>query len=216
MYIERDDLVIWPKHGISMPAKYLPILQYKAAGWSWKCITTAFWKENAATKPNPSRSRDFIHRYFQNLPDFKCSPTFTTWLRANGVQPSEEELPRYDNGRGIIYCFAIPEHPRIVKIGMAYEHTLKGRFQTFSTSYPKTANRKNSLLAIEWTVPAMAQAYEKRLHSEFNDARLPDCEWFYLQPSVINWIKRCNPDALLEGHQLLTRSQQALYQPILL
>ena len=211
MYITQGDRIAWPEHDISVPVKYLPILQCKAAGWSWKAITQRYCLKTA----NPSGARDLLITFFKHLPEFASAAAFTYWLQSNGISPIDAIPNLHNNGRGIIYCFGIPEHPRLVKIGMAYERTFNSRMQSFSTSYPKIDNRKNSLLAIEWTIPDMVKAYEKRLQREFSSSRINGSEWFELSPPVINWLKRCSPDALLEAHSLLSNAQQALYLPVL-
>ena len=216
MYLIQDDKIVWPQHGLTCPLKYQPILERKAAGWTWKEISRAWENITGQTyRDQCTHTRAILKSYFEDLPEFKETATFTRWLLANGIQPTTQQPPSTSDSRGIVYCIAVAEYADLVKIGKSTQRGISNRFSQYMTSYPPIESRSNYILAIQYTESQDLNNVEKAVHEKFSSSRIGRSEWFYVTPQVQNWISQCDPDALFNTHNHLSERQRKVFKPIL-
>jgi hypothetical protein len=216
MYLIQDDKIVWPQHGLTCPLKYQPILERKAAGWSWKEISRAWeYMTGQIYRDTCTHTRAIVKRYFRGLPEFKETAAFTRWLLANGIQPTTQQPPNTSDDRGIIYCIAVAEYADLVKIGKSTPRGIRNRFSQYMTAYPPVKSRTNYMLAIQYTNSEETQNVEKAVHEKFSSSRIGRSEWFYITPQVQSWISQCDPDALFNTHNGLAESQKKVFKPTL-
>lgn len=216
MYLIQDDKIVWPQHGRTCPLKYQPILEMKAAGWTWK-ETSRAWeiKTEQTYRDQCTHTRAILKSYFDGLPEFKETATFTRWLLANGIQPTTQQPPNTSNDPGIVYCIAVAEYADLVKIGKSTQRGIRNRFSQYMTAYPPVKSRNNYILAIQYTDSQEAKYVEKAVHEKFSSSRIENSEWFYVTPQVQSWISQCDPDALFNTHNCLSENQKKMFKPTL-
>lgn len=216
MYLIQDDRIVWPQHDISCPAKHLPLLEMKAAGWTWKVISRYLEKKSGRRYANAyGSSAGIVWRHFKKLPEKSNHLAFSRWLKENGIQPTIEEPPEIDDGLGIIYCIEISEHDDVVKIGKSTQRNIKNRLQKFLTSYPPLTDRHSYLLAIQHVDPDQVDDTERVLHEKFASSRIENSEWFRLTPQIQSWINQCDPNALFDLHDEMNERTKKAYKPAL-